>query len=44
VEWAATQGIACFPFGGQKVRFVTHRDVTAEQVQRGCSLLGRADF
>lgn len=44
VEWAATQGIACFPFGGQKVRFVTHRDVTAEQIQRACSLLGRANF
>jgi threonine aldolase len=44
VGWAEEQGIACFPFGGQKVRFVTHRDVTEEQIKRACALLKRAPF
>jgi threonine aldolase len=44
VGWAEEQGIACFPFGGQKVRFVTHRDVTAEQIKRAGTLLKHAPF
>ena len=44
VRWAEEQGIACFPFGGQKVRFVTHRDVTAEQIKRAGTLLKHAPF
>jgi len=44
VAWADKQGIACFPFGGQKVRFVTHRDVTEDQIKRACTLLKQAQF
>jgi threonine aldolase len=44
VRWAEEQGIACFPFGGQKVRFVTHRDVKAEQIKRAGTLLKHATF
>ena len=44
VSWAEKQGIACFPFGGQKVRFVTHRDVTEAQIKRASALLPQAPF
>lgn len=44
VTWAEKQGIACFPFGGQKVRFVIHRDVTEAQIKRASALLPQAPF
>jgi threonine aldolase len=44
VKWAEKQGISCFPFGGQKVRFVTHRDVSQEHIERACKILGQAEL
>lgn len=44
VEWAAGVGILCFAFGPQKVRMVTHRDISTEAVQRAASLIDRSPF
>ena len=42
VQWAAEQGIHCFAFGPQRVRMVTHRDLSADQIDRTCDLLRRS--
>jgi threonine aldolase len=36
------QGIACFAFGPDKVRLVTHLDVHAAQLEEACERLGDA--
>lgn len=32
-------GIKCFPFSSSSIRFVTHHDITKDQVERACQLL-----
>lgn len=44
VQWAEDAGILCFAFGPQKVRMVTHRDISTEQIERACSLIDRVSF
>lgn len=39
VAKAAQKGIACFAFGPTKVRFVTHRDLTLNSINKACSIL-----
>ncbi len=44
VAWAAKSGFLCFAFGPQKVRFVTHRDVSNAQIQEVCDRISEAQF
>jgi threonine aldolase len=37
-EWGAL-GIQCFPFSDSSIRFVTHMDVTSDQVELACEIL-----
>jgi threonine aldolase len=38
-ERLAAQGLRCSPMGIERIRFVTHRDVSRDQILRACSLI-----
>jgi threonine aldolase len=44
VEAAAEGGVRFFPFGGDKVRLVTHRDVSFDDVDYACGVLSDLRF
>ena len=39
VDWAQNAGISCFAFGPQRVRMVTHRDLSSDQISETCERL-----
>ena len=39
VEKWGQLGIQCFPFSKSSIRFVTHLDLTKEQIEKACNLL-----
>jgi len=41
VETLANAGIACFAFGPDKIRFVTHHDVSREEIESAIEILKR---
>ncbi|MCK4594642.1 low specificity L-threonine aldolase, partial [bacterium] len=44
VEGAAERGVRFFPFGEDKIRLVTHRDVSFDDVGYACDVLSRLRF
>lgn len=39
VSLLAAQGIRCFAIGGQAIRFVTHLDISTQQVSQACEII-----